>query len=387
MKKIFKFIFQALFLLSSLLVLSFSAEASNSNEFKLEGFKSGIYLPVKINEEPYTFLLDTGSTFTVLNSSFKPILGKPLTSGQVATTVGKSGVEYYRPIDVVTGDINIKTKLPYIVADLDFFSKVTGKKFDGIAGMAFIHKYIWNINFDEDTVKILSELDSTTAKKDFSIIKLSPSIQGVPFVPVEIGGEKSLFMLDTADTGSGRLTSEMIDLLSKKNLIEEVAWDTSVSLSGITKIRRVRVREIKVGPHTYNGLLMQESKQNSLGLSFLYRHHVIIDFPNQQLYLKKGLGSFQIDRLDKSGIKMINDNKKLTVALVDERGPAKSAGILKGDIIKSINNLPVSGNELIKVRELFKGDDGEEFFLTINRNDEDIDFLLKLKKGFDFVTQ
>jgi hypothetical protein len=179
----------------------------------------------------------------------------------------------------------------------------------------------------------------------------------------------------------------MIDYLSKNNLIENIAWDSSVNVSGISKIRRVRVREMKVGSHTYSGLLMQESIQNALGLGFLNRHHVIMDFPNQQLYLKKGLGSFHVDRLDKSGIKLINDNGQLIVALVDARGPAKSAGIQKEDIIRSVNNTPTSGEDLLRVREIFKENDGEEIFLAINRNGKEINFSFVLNKSYNFLMQ
>lgn len=387
MKGIVLVLCQVFFLVSPLIVYSVSAKGKYDVELSLEELKSGIFLPVTINETPYTFLLDTGSTFTVLNSSFKPILGEPLALGQAETPVGQSSVQFYQSIDVMTGEINIKTKLPFLIADLDFFSKVIGEKFDGIAGMAFIHDYIWDIDFDNNIVRILSELDNPPSKNKFSGIKMSSSPKGVPLVPVEIAGKMTPFMLDTGDTGSGRLTTEMIDSLSKNNLIENIAWDSSVNVSGISKIRRVRVREMKVGSHTYNGLLMQESIQNALGLGFLNRHHVIMDFPNQQLYLKKGLGSFHVDRLDKSGIKLINDNGQLIVALVDARGPAKSAGIQKEDIIRSVNKTLTSGEDLLRVREIFKENDGEEIFLAINRNGKEINFSFVLNKNYNFLMQ
>ncbi len=142
---------------------------------------------------------------------------------------------------------------------------------------------------------------------------------------------------------------------------------------------------MKVGSDTYSGLLLGESTQNALGLRFLNRHHVIMDFPNQQLYLKKGLGSFQVDRLDKSGIKLINDNGQLIVAIVDARGPAKSAGIQKGDKIISVNNIPFSGKDLIGIREIFKGNDGEEIFLVINKNGKNSKISFVLDKSFNFL--
>ena len=383
-RRTLRFVYLIFLAVSLLFLSSFPSEAEVVAEFRQEGLKNGVFLPVAISEKTYKFLVDTGSTFTALNSSFKPFLGKPLTSGKVATTVGQSGVEYYSPIDITTtGDINIKTNLPYISADFNFFSKVVGTKFDGIVGMAFLHKYIWDINFDDNTFRMLSAIETPEHLKNFSSINMSSSVSGVPLVPVEAGGERLLFMLDTGDTGSGRLTGEVIDFLYKNNLIESTMWDTSVSLSGITKIRRVRVREI--GPDTYSGLIMQESNQNALGLRFLSRHHVKMDFPNQKLHLRKGLGSFHSDRLDKSGLKLISDNGSLVVAFVDMRGPAIKAGILQGDIITSVNNSSTSGKNLTEVREILKGQDGEKVFLVIKRSDIEIKSTVVLDKSYNFI--
>ena len=76
MKGIVLVLCQVFFLVSPLIVYSVSAKGEYDVELSLEELKSGIFLPVTINEMPYTFLLDTGSTFTVLNSSFEPILGR-----------------------------------------------------------------------------------------------------------------------------------------------------------------------------------------------------------------------------------------------------------------------------------------------------------------------
>jgi hypothetical protein len=233
-----------------------------------------------------------------------------------------------------------------------------------------IHKHIWDINFDDDTIKIHSVRDTPLGENGFDIIDMYATSQGVPSVPVKFGTKESIFIVDTGDNGSGRLTTEMIDFLIDNNLVESVAWDSIASLSGITKIRRVRVREVKVGSSTYRGLLMHEGHQNALGLEFLNRHHIIMDFLNSKLYLKKGFGAFRVDREDKSGIKLMNHNGQLVVALLNDRGPAKAGGMKKGDIIQSINNSSLSGKDLNKIREILKGNNNENISLVIKRNQE-----------------
>jgi len=373
------------FLLISVLFLHPNlGEAKTDAEVKLVGSKSAIFLPVLINDIPYTFLLDTGATYTILDTSFKPFLGQPLHKGEVETSTRRSIVEYYKPLDVIVGEINLSGKSPFAVTDLELLTKVIGSDFHGLIGMASIHKHIWDIKFDDDTIKIHSVRGTQLGDNGFDIIDMLATSQGVPSVPVKFGTKESNFIVDTGDNGSGRLTTEMIDFLIDNNLIESVAWDSIASLSGITKIRRVRVREVKVGSSTYRGLLMHEGHQNALGLEFLNRHHVIMDFLNSKLYLKKGLGAFRVDREDKSGIKLMNHNGQLVVALLNDRGPAKAGGIKKGDIIQSINNSSLSGKDLNKIREILKGNNNENISLVIKRNQEILNITFVLQEGFDY---
>ena len=385
MKRFLSVTLNTVFLLISALCLYPNlVEAQTDAKVKLVGSKSAIFLPVLIDNIPYTFLFDTGATYTILDTSFKSFLGQPLQKGEVETATGRSIVEYYKPLDVIVGGVNLREKSPFVVTDLEFFTKVIGSDFHGLIGMASIHKYIWDINFDNETIKVHSGRDTSLGDNGFDIIDMLATSKGVPSVPVKLGTKESRFIVDTGDTSSGRLTTEMIDFLIDNNLVESVAWDSSVSLSGITKIRRVRVREVKVGSSTYRDLLMREGRQNALGLEFLNRHHVIMDFLNSKLYLKKGLGAFRVDREDKSGIKLMNHNGQLVVALLDDRGPAKAGGIKKGDIIQSINNSNLSGKDLNKIREILKGNNNEKISLVIKRNQEVINITFVLQEGFDY---
>ncbi len=82
-------------LISTLCLYPNIVEAQPDAEVKLVGSKSAIFLPVLIDDIPYTFVLDTGATYTILDTSFKPFLGQPLHKGVVETSTGRSIVEYY----------------------------------------------------------------------------------------------------------------------------------------------------------------------------------------------------------------------------------------------------------------------------------------------------
>ena len=124
------------------------------------------------------------------------------------------------------------------------------------------------------------------------MINIHPTPRLMPVIMIDMIEKSVPFIIDTGDTGTGRLTKDVIDLMIEKKLVSDVASDTTVSLSGIPLKRRVRVNHFKVGPFEYSSLLMYESQQNAIGLRFLKRHRFILDFPNKKLYLGKGLYSF-----------------------------------------------------------------------------------------------
>jgi predicted aspartyl protease len=355
-------------------------------ETKLQPPLDAILLPVTIKGKTYRFLFDTGATLTVFDKSLEYLLGEPLNIKQeTETSTGKMLLSYYNPIDVMLGKLNLKTKLPFMTADLKFLGKVLGQEFQGVIGMNFIHQYIWKIDFDEKIIQILSSNSNLTPDNHDTFVDIHPTPRLVPVIMIDLMENDVPFIIDTGATGSGRLTKDVIDLMIEKKLVRDVASDTVVSVSGIPRKRRVRVNHFKVGPLEYSGLLMHESQQNAIGLRFLKRHRFILDFPNKKLYLGKGLYSFVLDREDKSGIKIINDKGQIVIGFVDERGPAAVIGFKKGDVIKSINKMPVDGNDLLRIRNILKGKNGEKILIKIDRHGKSIEVHLILKKGYDHL--
>ena len=355
-------------------------------EAKLEETMEAVLLPVTIEGKSYSFLFDTGSTFTVFDKSLEHLLGKPLQIRlKTETPANGMSLSFFKPIDVMLGTLNLKTRSPFMTADLKFISKVLGRGFQGIIGMSFIHKYIWELDFDQKIIRVLSSNSKITSSNYDTSINIHATSRGAPVIMIELIENSIPFLIDTGGNGSGQLTKDVIGLLIEQRLVSDVASDAMVSISGVHFTRRVRINHFKVGSLEYSNLLMGESRQNAIGLRFLKRHRSILDFPNKRLYLRKGLYSFILDREDKSGIKIINDNGKIIIELIDKRGPAVVAGLKKGDVIKSINRMPVNGNDLLRVRDILKGENGKEIIIKINRDGKSIEVRFILKKGYDHL--
>jgi predicted aspartyl protease len=356
-------------------------------ETKLGKALDAVLLPVTIEGKSYSFLLDTGSTFTVFDKSLEPLLGNPLQIRQKTETAADKAMSlsFFKPIDVMLGKLNLKTKLPFLTVDLKFASKVLGRDFQGVIGMSFIHKYIWKLDFDQKIIKVLSSNSKITSDNYDTSINILAAYKGVPVIKVELIENSIPFLIDTGDTGSGRLTKGVIDLLIEKKLISDVALDEMVTASRVHLTRRVRVNHFNVGSLKYSNLLMHESLQNAIGMRFLKRHVSVLDFPNKHLYLRKGLYSLMLDREDKSGIKIINDDGKIVIELIHKRGPAAVAGLKKGDVIESIYRMPFDGNDLLQVRDILKDENGKEVIIKVNRDGKRIEVRFMLKKGYSHL--
>ncbi len=79
------------------------------------------------------------------------------------------------------------------------------------------------------------------------------------------------------------------------------------------------------------------------------------------------------------GIYMIQDNDigKVRVLAPIKGGPAEKAGVLAGDIIKSLNGVEYSADQFNEVADNMKGEEGSEVTLEVVRNEQTLSFNIK----------
>jgi len=116
-----------------------------------------------------------------------------------------------------------------------------------------------------------------------------------------------------------------------------------------------------------------------LGLSYLSRYKVTLDFPNNTLYLQKGKRFSEPDNPDFSGLNLWRIDKHITVHSVEDNSPAKISGIQKDDVILSINGTNINELDLFSIRRLLCQRENKKIELIIRRNDTEIAKSFKLK--------
>ncbi len=343
---------------------------------------TGIFLPVQIGEKECNFLFDTGASFVVLDKSLEPLLGEPLSlpevqartgiklaSGRIATPNGEVALKMYRSIPMRLGKMQIANRFPYILADLQSLWPFSGVKFCGILGVSFLHQFRWEIDFKRGTIEgyIGAEpyMGSFTAR-----VPLFWSEGQIPQVTVDLHGRVVAFDIDTGDNGSGRVQHENFLYLKEIGQVLRSHEQEVITVSELSSNEEFRLEYLRFADTVYPNIVLQESRQNALGLAFFKRHNVVLDFPFNMLYLQHHKDYELEQERDKSGVRIILEDGQLKIYSIKPMPGAIVEGLEKSDIIISINGK--KDLSLFQARELLRQEKGTMLPLELKRDGQNM---------------
>ena len=116
-------------------------------EFTIAPDPDLILLPVNFKEKEYWFLLDTGSTHTSFDISFKQELGPAAKTVKGITAGEPIMAELFDAPEAFLGSLDIRDCGEVSCMDFKALSLVLGRRIDGIIGMNFLKKYIVHRQF------------------------------------------------------------------------------------------------------------------------------------------------------------------------------------------------------------------------------------------------
>jgi hypothetical protein len=247
------------------------------------------------NTKNLTFVLDTGNPYTLLDSRYEPELGRPNKMYEpeagkymTNTVIWMLGTNFtahaYDYPGIYLGDQVLMKSGPYIfTCDLSTLSKEAGHKIDGILGMDVLENYCVQLDFKSKKISFLDDthLDKDKLGKAFPLTQVDSDFFCIADNLAGAHGQSSL--IDTGNISDGWLTPQLFQ-----------SW------------RNPAPRDLNVGAHfpdaTLGGEryhhvyplcspttpgLEQKFRLNGIGLLFLSRHVVTLDFPNETMYLQR----------------------------------------------------------------------------------------------------
>ncbi len=396
-----------------------------------------IFIPINVNGENLTFLLDTGVEETILFSledknevsffNVKKIKLKGL-GGTNAIEALKSSKNKLEIKGLVDDNHEI-----YIILDQEFnFSSQVGIPVNGIIGYHFFKNHLVEINYSKK--KIIVYENDKKIKKCIGKKYISDTISlenNKPYYISDITSEQLIFpskvLLDTGNSDAIWIFSDKKTAvpLPKVTVNDYLGRGFSGDIFGL----RGRVSHIKFGNIKFENpiatfpdsisikdVVLVKDRVGSIGGEILKRFTVIFDYPNKKIYTKKNSNyndpfSFNMSGIEiqHEGLEWVKDsyieNPTLSENIFDGNGEkvdnnlkfkfelkpifkianvrvgstAEAAGLLKGDKIIVINGRKAYGFTMQKINEILKSEEGKEIEMEVEREGKTIKVKFQLK--------
>lgn len=358
-----------------------------------ESYNNLIVVPVILNNAlPLRFILDTGVQTTILTErTFSDMLNiqyhRKLT---LVGADGDKGVDAY-----VAGDVSLE--LPgakgvgqvMLVLEEDYLQlrNYLGEDVHGILGYEIFRRFTVEIDYEDQTLT-LYEPSTYKPRRSFEVIPITIE-DTKPYFYATITLEnnsivKSKLMIDTGASHSLLLdaSSHHAIGLPEKKLRCNLGRGLGGDINGyIGRIKKLSFNEFEFheaicsfpDTATLGDIFQDTERQGTLGAGILRRFTVVVDYYNNQLYLKKNSGYKDSFEYNMSGIELIATGESLNTFIVQEvreESPAERAGVKPGDILRVLNGQSAKDLDLNEINSFFRSKEGKKIRLKIVRDEE-----------------
>jgi hypothetical protein len=329
-----------------------AAEKAVRESFKFDADEDLVTVPVRLGARDYRLLLDTGSSEALVDSLLRLYLGPSAGTERAPTpSGGVCEITQYSLPDAHVGSLPL-TGERCGCYDFTATREASGCSFDGLLGMDFLRNWIITIDFDEGRVDFLGP-ETTSVPGWGECIPVAFDSHGIMCVLATVGKDIQIpFRVDTGMNSSGLLDSALFSRLVRCHELRATGDRKFLELSGIGSEQFGTISHFSLGSFRHQNLRMGSSSQNVIGLGYLSRFRVTIDFPHGQLYLAKGRQFAAPDCGDTCGLAFRFKTGRVEVVFVDQKSPAHSAGAQAGDVIEKVNGKPVSKLKPSEIKRL-----------------------------------
>ena len=394
-----------------------------------------VFIPVNLNGEELTFLLDTGVDETILFSldETNEIELNHVESIKLKGLGKEDAIDAYKSSN---NKLSVKqfvdnSHTVFIILDQEInFSSQVGIPVNGILGYNFFKDHLIKIDYKKRKVIIYSNEDKKCKNQLKSYHKDSISLElNKPYVHLSIRKDnvkqKSKLLIDTGN-------SDALWLFKVKN--DKIIYPNEViddylgrGFSGSIYGKRGRLSAIEFGGVTINepiatypdsvslkSVNFVENRVGSIGGEIISRYTVFFDYKNNAIYTKPNAKIDEPFEYNMSGIEIQHSGLEWINEMVEEKtsgikilsesdlgsnlkvkfylqpifkvsnirpnSPAEKAGLKIGDKITEIDNQNMQRMTIEKINNLLKSEEGKTITLEVVRNNKPIKIKFQLKK-------
>lgn len=230
--------------------------------------------------------MDTGADSTVFDKSLAPGLGKRSSAGSAWIFGVKTPADYYLFPGLSLGRVPLMMTGPYVVTEnLKEPSRVAGRPVMGILGMDVLAHYCIQLDFAAGKIRFLD--DQRADKSQWGTpFHLTDAGDGCCTISENLAGERgSCSLIDTGYNGDGWLVPSLFR-----------QWTNRAAAMADSNVHR---SSGVLGGNVYTNVSLDPLEKkafssadthmrfNGIGIGFLSRSLVTLDFPGHTMYLKR----------------------------------------------------------------------------------------------------
>lgn len=246
--------------------------------------------------EELPMAVDTGAPITLLDNSLAGRLGPRVGEMPIFSFENhQTGMIYVAPA-LYLGEVRLAMGSNVFTADLSRLARGMDPACKGILGMDCWRHYCLQMDFDSRAMRFLDakRLDAGMLGKRFALQwSRESSREGIPMIwhAGLLGGAVTNVVIDTGNTGDGMAAGRQIRRHAAGSYAGGLIKRTKHFLAVEGWVNRgVALPGGVWDGESYNGLAVARGPREQpdwIGLRFLARHLVTLDFPDDALYLKR----------------------------------------------------------------------------------------------------
>jgi hypothetical protein len=342
------------------------ADTPLRGEFRIGKEGRLILLPVQLGQKTYSFVLDTGCSRTIFDTTLKGQLGTHLGSTSLMTAGGQLDLQTFDWPRAGLGNQTLKSDRSVLCQDLKEIREFTGEEVFGILGMDVLYSSLLQIDFDNGVVRFLERLPMDREELGEKLSMELPEFDQ-PTVVAVVGGERlAEFLIDTG-ADAPTLNTRLFDALVKQQLLRIGMPYDAITPAGRIHVKAGRLDNLSIASFEHESTRVVRGSENAIGLRYLSRFTVTFDFPEEALYLRKGKRYSKPDAGATSGLVLRRIDGLVVVDSVPEDSPAQKAGILAQDVILEIDGKDVAHHDFFSLREILTTEVGRKVAIRIRR--------------------
>jgi len=340
-------------LLCSRIIASGQPSARDANRV-IEAFdiaKNGdfILLPVSIMGREYQFVLSTAAVRTVVDTRLRQTLGDPIGRRSDATIDGELEYAEYEPVPMKIGNGEFTAARELVCSDLAQIRAMTGHDIYGLVGLDYLRGRIIEIDFDAGKFRVVASVEPAEGSSSRILVRTENGHAATFSIP---GLARQPFVIDTAVTSPVSITALAVDALIESGLVTDIERMEYVAMTGKVFRQTGRLRSFTFNDWELHDVRFMESARESVGLGYLARFRVTLDYQKGVIYLSPGNRFSRLEPRDWSQMAIASLDGAVVVRRVIVGGVAERAAIKEGDALSKINGRTATEFSLFEIREL-----------------------------------